>query len=120
MSRFDDEMEEYVPELMDVFGDTFEYLPLGAAGNMRDVDVMFVRDQKFYGQGGRMNFDELIIQVSSRDDSEGVIEPNHRPPHRDQFRDPDSGKAWYVVELMQDGIKTGSGLHMLRLKDKPV
>lgn len=121
-ANFDALMSAQNPFFLAAFGTDFTYRQGGGAtppteDDDRTIKCVPVQDAESYGQAGIDNFGQLILEVSSRNDTEGVQEIHHKMPNRDQFIDED-GKTWFVVELLQDGIQTGAGFHVIRLKDK--
>jgi hypothetical protein len=117
--RFSDQMAGYTELFLEEYGRSFTYKANGA-GSGRTVKVIIIEDVAMYGQAGVMNVDELIIQMSARNNTEGAVSINDRKPNRDQFIDPDTAKTWYVTDILEDGNLSGAGMHTLRLKDKPI
>jgi len=119
-SRFDSLIASATAKFLSAFGRNMTYRPASNQANDRTIKVIVVEDQAYYGQGSVMNFDELVIEISSRNDTEGVVEINDHMPKRDQFLDPEhSNKLWYVAEIIRDGKVNKDGTHILRLKDQP-
>ncbi len=115
-SRLDDLMARHTPRFLAAFGDqeTIQITPY--LGVERDIQAIVYREDRMPEAEfqGRNVFNTLVIQISSRDDVEGLVSPTEikRPGIFDSFVI--DGLNWGLRRILERNI---GGMHKLELWD---